>query len=82
MLCSEICKTINELNPNVINDLQSKSVDWFLYDIGFRHEEVKKFKPIHENNPLNLEVPANTQQAFGRKSQSEFVSSVWIKLPN
>ena len=22
-------------------DLQSKSVDWFLYDIGFRHERVK-----------------------------------------
>ena len=23
-------------------DLQSKSVDWFLYDIGLRHERVKK----------------------------------------
>ena len=27
-------------------DLQSKSMDWFLYDNGLRHERVNDFQPL------------------------------------
>ena len=33
-------------------DLQSKSMDWFLYDNGLRHERVKLFLVPSQNRPF------------------------------
>ena len=34
-------------------DLQSKSMDWFLYDIGLCHEKIKAIQKLILNDPLS-----------------------------
>ena len=38
-------------------DLQSKSMDWFLYDIGLRHERVKEVLLKYSNYFLKFQNP-------------------------
>ena len=57
-------------------DLQSKSIDWFLYDNGLRHERmtikrtltVKREGGVCIHNPKDCSpVPANTQRCFTQR---------------
>ena len=56
-------------------DLRSKSVDWFLYDIGLRHERVKQL--------INVCSPWNHQKIYGFNQENRIelmcLDSVYIR---
>ena len=66
LLCIEIYKTINNLNPEFMRDL-------------FSLRETSRL--IREKYMLNLDVPVHNQVTFGNKSLSVFVPKVWNSLP-
>ena len=45
-------------------DLQSKPMDWFLYDNGLRHEWVKKCKQVIYLYPKKWKVPSYIESVF------------------
>ena len=66
-------------------DLQSKSMDWLLYDIGLRHEKVKFLKRLSKTNDFNgsfvgVKLIANSMPSI----MIHFSSNSWflvLKLP-
>ena len=66
-------------------DLQSKSMDWLLYDIGLRHEKVKYLKRLSKTNDFNgnfvgVKLIANSMPSI----MIYFSSNSWflvLKLP-
>ena len=66
LLCIEIYKTINNLNPEFMRDL-------------FSLRETSRL--IREKYMLNLDVPVHNQVTFGNKSLSVFGPKVWNSLP-
>ena len=66
ILCTEIYKTINNLNPEFMRDLFSLS---------------ETSRLIREKYMLNLSVPVHNQVTFGNKSLRIFEPKVWNSLP-
>ena len=66
LLCIEIYKTINNLNPEFMRDL-------------FRLRETGRF--VWEKYILNLNIPVHNQVIFGSKSLRVFGPKVWSSLP-
>ena len=62
----EICKTINNLNPDFMRDLSSL------------RETAKLLREIYI---LNLNMPVHNQVTFGSKSLRVFGPKVWNSLP-
>ena len=66
ILCIEIYKTINNLNPEFKRDL-------------FSLRETSKL--IREKYTLNLSIPVHNQVTFGSKNLRAFGPNVWNSLP-
>ena len=66
ILCIEIYKTINNLNPEFMRDL-------------FSLRETSRL--IREKYMLNLSIPVHNQVTFGSKSLRVFGPKVWNSLP-
>ena len=66
-LCVEIYKTINQLNPEFMNNI-------------FKVKENKRV--VREQYKLNLETPEWSQITFGAKSLKVYGSKVWNSLPS
>ena len=66
ILCIEIYKTINNLNPEFMRDL-------------FSLRETSRL--IREKYMLNLSIPVHNQVTFGSKSFRVFRPKVWNSLP-
>ena len=66
ILCTEIYKTINNLNPEFMRDLFS------LRETG---------RLVREKYMLNLNIPVHNQVTFGSKSLRVFGPKVWNSLP-
>ena len=66
ILCIEIYKTINNLNPEFMRDL-------------FSLRETSRL--IREKYVLNLNIPVHNQVTFGSKSFRVFGPKVWNSLP-
>ena len=56
-------------------DLQSKSMDWFLYDRGLRHEKVKK-KYIHDNHLPFMNKELSKATMLKTKLRNNFLRQV------
>ena len=65
-LCVEIYKTINELNPEFMNNI-------------FKGKENKRL--VREQYKLNLETPEWNQVTFGAKNVKLYGPKVWNSLP-
>ena len=52
-------------------DLQNKSIDWFLYDIGLRRERVKCKKTLIETSTHRFRKERHYSEKFLRKRFSE-----------
>ena len=65
-LCIEIYKTLNDLNPTIMNEI-------------FCLKETNQ--PVCEKNKLNLVNPNYNQVNFGRKSLRVFGPKIWNNLP-
>ena len=66
ILCTEIYKTINNLNPEFMRDL-------------FSLRETSRL--VREKYMLNLNIPVHNQVTFGNKSLRVFGPKVWNSLP-
>ena len=66
VLCVEIYKTLNELNPS------------FMMEI-FKLRTTNR--PVREQYQLNLEIPNPNQIRFGEKSLTSFGPKIWNTLP-
>ena len=66
IMCTEIYKTINNLNPDFMRDLFSL------------RETSRRFR---EKYMLNLNIPVLTQVTFESKSLRVFAPKVWNSLP-
>ena len=66
ILCIEICKTINNLNPEFMRDL-------------FSLRETNRL--IRKKYMLNLSLPVHNQFTFGSKSLRVFGPKIWNSLP-
>ena len=66
ILCIEIYKTINNLNPEFMRDL-------------FSLRETNRL--TREKYMLNLSLPVHNQVTFGSKSLRVFGPKVWNSLP-
>ena len=66
ILCIEIYKTINHLNPSFMKEI-------------FSLRETKR--PVREKYKLNLNTPDYNQISFGRKSLKVFGPKIWNNLP-
>ena len=66
ILCIEIYKTINNLNPEFMRDLSSL-------------RETSRL--IREKYMLNFSIPVHNQVTFGSKSLRAFGPKVWNSLP-
>ena len=62
ILCVEICKTINKLNSEFMNNI-------------FKVEEYKRL--VREQYELNLETPEWNQVTFGEKSLKVQGPKIW-----
>ena len=65
-LCAEICKTINKLNPEFMNNV-------------FKVKENKRL--VREQYKSNLETLEWNQVTFGAKSLEVYGPKVWNSLP-
>ena len=66
ILCVEIFKTLNSLNPSFMKEIFS-----------LRQTD----KPVREKYKLNLDIPSYNQVTFGRKDLTFFGSNTWNSLP-
>ena len=66
VLCIEIFKTLNDLNPSFMKDL-------FQFRVSNR--------PVRNKYKLNLEVPSINQVRYGEKSLRSLGPKIWNSLP-
>ena len=66
ILCIEIYKTINSLNPSFMKNI-------------FKLRE--RSKPTREQYKLNLDIPKHNQVTYGSKSLRLFGPKIWNSLP-
>ena len=64
-LCTEICKTLNNLNTSFMKG----SLEWRLC-----------FRPVREQK-LNLNIPRKKQVVFGIKSLQSLAPNIWNNMP-
>ena len=65
-LCTEMYKTVNDLNPNFMNEI-------------FTLRQTNR--PVREKYKMNMEIPSYNQVSFGRKSLRVLGPKVWNQLP-
>ena len=65
-LCTEMYKTLNNLNPSFMKDI-------FKLRLSFR--------PVREQYILNLNIPKKRQATFGTKSLESLGPKIWNNLP-
>ena len=66
-LCTEICKTLNKLNPGYMNDI-------------FKLRNTDRL--TREKYKLNLEIPKPNQATFGTRSLMSYGAEIWNALPH
>ena len=67
LLCIEVCKTLNSLNPCFMQEL-------------FKLRETNR--NVHNKYKLNLNIPVVNQVNHGTKSFRSFLSKIWNSLPH
>ena len=65
-LCTEICKSINEINAMDMNEI-------------FKLRKTSRV--VHSNYKLNLDVPTINRISFGDKNLRYYGSKIWNSLP-
>ena len=66
ILCVEIFKTLNNLNPSFMKEI-----------FGLRETD----RPVREKYKLNLDIPSYNQATLGRKASKFFGPKTWNSLP-
>ena len=93
LICSSHCY-VNPFNPfmteAVITDLRCKSMDWFLYDNGLRHERVKTNFPnlptlllnglTHSAMECIVLLPLKKKQKKKKAALNYYIAKTWKNL--
>ena len=62
----EICKTLNDLNPNFMNNIFKSKING---------------REVRDKYKLNLDIPKWNQKTYGYKNLKVLGQKIWINLP-